>query len=85
MYEPGLKSEYSGGNTICADTGILPNRLDTYMQENVLDPMGVTSSTYRQPVARIRKIPCNRLPRQWRNHQGKYHIYPEQAAAGFVD
>ncbi|HNP20904.1 MAG TPA: serine hydrolase domain-containing protein [Panacibacter sp.] len=86
MYEPGLKSEYSGGGITISQLilqDITKQAYDTYMQENVLDPMGMTSSTYRQPVAKDKE---KYLATGYRDNgeaiKGKYHIYPEQAAAG---
>jgi CubicO group peptidase (beta-lactamase class C family) len=53
MYEPGVKSEYSGGGTtitmmIVQDVTHEP--YDRYMKEKVLDPLGMSSSFYTQPA-----------------------------------
>ena len=56
---------------------------EKYMWNNVLKPMGMLNSTYSQP-------PLNKKPEQLatgykankKEIEGKYHIYPEQAAAG---
>jgi len=86
MYEPSLKYEYSGGGTtisqlIIQDVTGLP--YDVYMWENVLKPMGMDYSTYTQPPPSSKQ---NLLATGYYNDgkavKGKYHIYPEQAAAG---
>lgn len=86
MYEPSLKSEYSGGGItisqlILQDVTGLP--YDTYMWSNVLKPMGMSNSFYAQPPPADKE---NLLATGYYNDgaavKGKYHIYPEQAAAG---
>lgn len=85
-FEPGLKTQYSGGGTtisqlIVMDITHLP--YEQYMWNSVLKPMGMLNSTYAQP-------PVNKKPEQLatgyrankKEIEGKYHIYPEQAAAG---
>lgn len=86
MYEPGLKFEYSGGGTtisqlIVMDITHVP--YDKYMYDNVLKPLGMTSSTYKQPPVNIKPelISAAYYP-DGKKVPGKYHIYPEQAAAG---
>ena len=86
LYEPGIKYEYSGGGItisqqIIADITHMP--YDKYMDEQILKPMGMTSSTYTQP-------PLNKNPEILATAYfsssavlpGKFHVYPEQAAAG---
>jgi len=86
MYEPGLKFEYSGGGTTIAQLIVMDvthKPYDKYMYDNVLKPLGMTASTYQQP-------PVDKSPRlisaayypNGKEVPGKYHIYPEQAAAG---
>jgi CubicO group peptidase (beta-lactamase class C family) len=86
IYEPSLKSEYSGGGTtisqlIVQDVTGLP--YDVYMWENVLKPLGMENSSYTQPPPAGKQ---NLLATGYYNDgkpvKGKYHIYPEQAAAG---
>jgi CubicO group peptidase (beta-lactamase class C family) len=86
MYAPSLKYQYSGGGTtisqlILQDVTELP--YDTYMRKNVLNPMGMSNSFYTQPP------PANKeglLATGYYNDgtavKTRYHIYPEQAAAG---
>lgn len=85
-YEPSLKYEYSGGGTtisqlIIQDVTGMP--YDEYMRKNVLEPLGMVNSSYTQPPLASKQ---NRLATGYYNDgkavKGKYHIYPEQAAAG---
>jgi CubicO group peptidase (beta-lactamase class C family) len=84
--EPGTKFRYSGGGVTIAQLAIMDIEKKPYpqiAQETVLGPLGMTHSTYRQP-----------LPDDWRKQvasghreggfpvEGKIHIYPEMAAAG---
>ena len=86
MFEPGLRSEYSGGGTTISQQIVMDvtgTSYATYMQQNVLDPMGMTMSSYLQPAAKNNE---KYLATGYRGNEeavkGKYHIYPEQAAAG---
>ncbi len=83
---PGLQVRYSGGGTsvgqqVLTDVTGLP--FPDLMRELVLAPLGMTNSTYEQP-----------LPQAWRGKAatghgvdgtplaGKWQVYPEMAAAG---
>ncbi|PSL34523.1 serine hydrolase domain-containing protein [Chitinophaga ginsengisoli] len=86
MYEPSLKSEYSGGGTTISQLilqDVTGQPYDTYMWNNVLNPMGMNNSFYAQPPPADKE---NLLAKGYYNDgkevKGKYHIYPEQAAAG---
>lgn len=84
--EPGESVGYSGGGytvlqLMIAD--IEQRDFSEIMQEKVLNPLGMTSSTYKNP-----------LPKKYHNRaatghksdgsevMGKWHTYPEMAAAG---
>ncbi len=86
MFEPGLRSEYSGGGITISQlivTDITGGPYATYMQQNVLDPLGMTMSSYMQPTAKSKeKFLATGYRRDRKEVKGKYHIYPEQAAAG---
>ncbi len=84
--QPGTKFRYSGGGTTIAQLAIMDIEKKPYPEiakETVLGPLGMTNSTYSQP-----------LPDDWRKkaasgHKGngnpvagKIHVYPEMAAAG---
>ncbi len=83
---PGLQARYSGGGTLVVQLlleEVLGKPFPDIMQEVVLDPLGLTDSTFAQP-----------LPKPWEARaatahpskgvplRGKYHTYPEMAAAG---
>jgi CubicO group peptidase (beta-lactamase class C family) len=86
LFEPGLRSEYSGGGITVSQlivTNTTGEAYDKYMQEKVLGPLGMTSSSYRQPPSADRQsILATGYKASGRELTGKYHIYPEQAAAG---
>lgn len=83
---PGEGFRYSGGGITIMQlvlTDITGQPFPTIMRESVLDPLGMTRSTYQQP-----------LPSEWRSNaatahhgdghpvDGRFHVYPEMAAAG---
>lgn len=83
---PGSRFRYSGGGITIAQLAIMDIEKKPYPEianETVLGPLGMTNSTYSQP-----------LPDDWRKkaasgHRpggntvvGKIHVYPEMAAAG---
>ncbi len=84
--EPGLRVVYSGGGTTIAQlivTDVTGLPYHEYMQKNVLDPMGMKSSTYRQPPVGIdSSLLATGYKPDGTPVEGKFHIYPEQAAAG---
>ncbi|MGE7774110.1 serine hydrolase domain-containing protein [Chitinophaga sp. NPDC101104] len=86
LFAPGEKLEYSGGGTTVSQlilTTVTGEPYDQFMQREVLDPMGMTSSTYRQPPGPEKaKQLSSGYYRDRKRVPGKYHIYPEQAAAG---
>jgi CubicO group peptidase (beta-lactamase class C family) len=84
LFEPGLKFQYSGGGTTITQlllTGITGKRYEEYMQQEVLKPLGMSNSFFTQPPA----VGTPELATAYTNGKainGKYHVYPEQAAAG---
>jgi CubicO group peptidase (beta-lactamase class C family) len=84
--EPGTSVVYSGGGTtitqlIVTDVTGLPYH--DYMKKNVLDPMGMKASTYMQPpVGTDSSLLATGYKADGTPVKGKFHIYPEQAAAG---
>jgi CubicO group peptidase (beta-lactamase class C family) len=86
MYESGLKFEYSGGGTTISQLIVMDishEQYDKYMYTNVLKPLGMTSSTYEQPPVNIKpELVSTAYYPNGKKVPGKYHIYPEQAAAG---
>jgi len=78
--------KYSGGAVIIeqlALTDVVGKPFPQIMREWVLDPIGMTNSTYEQP------LPPSREKQAARAHGGngrpmdaRWHVYPEMAAAG---
>jgi CubicO group peptidase (beta-lactamase class C family) len=84
--DPGTSFDYSGGGitisqVIMMDVTHVP--YDVFMQKNVLDPLGMTASSYTQPPPAA-KATLLATGYQYDGSEvpGKYHMYPEQAAAG---
>ena len=86
MYAPGLKSEYSGGGIVISQQIVMDithHPYAQYMYEAVLKPLGMTGSTYAQPPTAINpKLLATGYTPDGKELPGKYHTYPEQAAAG---
>jgi len=84
-FEPSLKGKYSGGGTtisqlIVQDITNMP--YDKFMWENVLKPMGMVNSSFTQPPTKNQKQLASGYYVDGKEVKGKFHIYPEQAAAG---
>ena len=84
--QPGTHYRYSGGGYVIAELLAVEAAHEpfaTYMQASVLGPMGMTDSTFEQP-----------LPDAWQSraatatdadgkpYPGGWNVYPEQTAAG---
>jgi len=84
--EPGTKFRYSGGGVTIAQLAIMDIEKKPYPQiakETVLGPLGMSSSTYEQPLPGVTRKKAASGHRQNGNLvDGKIHIYPEMAAAG---
>lgn len=85
-FEPGLKYQYSGGGTTISQLilqDVTGKPYDVFMWKNVLKPMGMKNSFYTQPPSgKKQKFFATAYYNDGREVAGKYHIYPEQAAAG---
>jgi len=85
-FEPGLKYQYSGGGTEVSQLiiqEITKKPYDEFMWETVLKPMGMKNSTYTQPPSEDKqKLLASGYYNDGKAVKGKYHVYPEQAAAG---
>lgn len=85
LFEPGLKFQYSGGGTTISQL-ILENatgeKYEDYMMKNVLIPLGMNNSFFNQPSAKEREYLLATGYNNDKEVKGKYHIYPEKAAAG---
>lgn len=83
---PGSIARYSGGGYTVMQllvTDVTGKPFAQYMSETVLGPIGMSSSTYEQP------LPANRAAQTASGHHadrspvsGRWHVYPEMAAAG---
>jgi len=86
IIEPGSKVEYSGGGVTISQRiveDITNQSYDSYMQKNVLNPLGMNSSFFTQPPKENKKkLLATGYLTNGDEVKGKYHIYPEQAAAG---
>ncbi len=84
--EPGKSVNYSGGGVTISQMIVMDvthQPYDIFMQKNVLDPLGMTSSSFKQPPPQEKeKILATGYKYDGKEVTGKYHIYPEQAAAG---
>jgi len=83
--EPGLKYQYSGGGVMISQLiamDITSQSYAQFMQENILNPIGMTSSFYTQPPPEDRKDDLATGYYLSTPLEGKYLILPEQAAAG---
>src|SRR5215467_7750395 len=84
--EPGTKFRYSGGGVTIAQLAIMDIEKKPYPQiaeDTVLKPVGMTHSTYSQPLpGNVRKQAASGYRSNGKVVDGKIHIYPEMAAAG---
>lgn len=84
LFEPSKRLKYSGGGTTISQLVLMDitgMRYEEYMKKEVLDPIGMSNSFYNQPPPAGAK----NLATAYNSGvavKGKYHIYPEQAAAG---
>lgn len=84
--EPGTKFRYSGGGytimeKVVEDVSGMP--LEKYMAKYILQPMGLTNSTYAQPLPKKYHTQASAAyNRKGKIVKGLWHNYPEQAAAG---
>jgi CubicO group peptidase (beta-lactamase class C family) len=85
QFEPDHKVQYSGGGTTISQLitmDVTGQPYDTYMRENVLKPLGMTSSFYKQPGKdNTPSLLATGYKGNGEEVTGKYHVYPEQAAA----
>jgi CubicO group peptidase (beta-lactamase class C family) len=84
--EPGTRFRYSGGGTTIAQLMLTDTERKPFPEiarETVLAPLGMTDSTYEQPLppARARRAAAGHHA-DGRPVPGKFHVYPEMAAAG---
>lgn len=83
---PGLAFSYSGGGTMITEQMIMDITglpYDRYMQEQVLQPIGMTHSFYTQPPPpALQHLLATGYDAEGNTMRGKYPILAEQAAGG---
>lgn len=84
--EPGTQYRYSGGGYTIAQlalTDVIGKPFPDLMRQLVLEPAGMTSSTYAQPLPPEKlRLAAAGYRRDGTAIPGKRHTYPEMAAAG---
>jgi CubicO group peptidase (beta-lactamase class C family) len=84
--EPGTKSRYSGGGYLVAQQlmmDVAARPFPELMRKLVLEPAGMTSSTFEQPLLQNRRAQAAAGHRSdGKPIAGQWHVYPEMAAAG---
>ncbi len=84
MYAPGIRAEYSGGGITISQlivTDITHQNYADYMQKTVLQPLGMTLSTFALPPLQRKVTLASGYNDQGKRKDGRYHLYPEMAAA----
>ena len=83
---PGIQFHYSGGGTTVGQqlvSDVLGKPFPALMRWLVLDPLGMVDSTYEQPLPPDKvRVAASAHPWKGRLLPGRWHIYPEMAAAG---
>ena len=83
---PGTKSVYSGGGVTIEQllmTDVTGKQFPALMRELVLDKIGMSDSSYEQPLPAARAaMTAGGAHGDGRAVHGKWHVYPEMAAAG---
>jgi CubicO group peptidase (beta-lactamase class C family) len=85
-FVPGTKFRYSGGGITIEQTlmmDVTGKAFPVLMKELVLDKIGMSDSSYEQPLpAEWQKRTPTGTYRDGKLVHGKWHVYPEMAAAG---
>ena len=85
-FAPGKRMQYSGGGTTVTQlilTTVTGQPYDQFLQKEVLDPMGMAGSFYtKAPPAGKKPLLATAYHEDGEAVKGKYHVYPEMAAAG---
>ncbi|MGE8427346.1 MAG: serine hydrolase [Sphingobacterium sp.] len=83
---PGSNFRYSGGGYTVLQQMLVDIEGKDYssiMEEKVLAPLGMKNSTFAQPLPESKKqFAATAYIVDGKKVEGRYHIYPEQAAAG---
>jgi len=83
---PGTRVRYAGGGTTVGQlllADLLQKPFPQIMRDVLLRPLGMQNSTYEQPLPKaLHKHAATAHPWRYRTVNGKWHVYPEMAAAG---
>ncbi len=83
---PGSEWRYSGGGYTVMQQMVIDvtgKPFPEFMQETVLKPLGLTNSTYEQPLPQnLRALAATGYYANGKAVDGRWHVYPEMAAAG---
>lgn len=86
IFTPGSRQQYSGGGITVEQllmTEATGRAFPDLMQETVLGPLGMKASTYEQPLSNARAaLAAAGTGMDGKAVGGRWHIYPEMAAAG---
>lgn len=85
-FVPGTKMRYSGGGVTIEQQlmiDVTGKPFPQFMRETVLSKVGMTDSTYEQPLPAARAaLTATGTEADGMSVEGRWHIYPEMAAAG---
>lgn len=84
LFAAGTKFKYSGGGTTITQQMLMDitgQDYASFMEKEVLKPLGMMHSSYRQPPTDTAELATGYYE-DGKPVKGKYHVYPEQAAAG---
>lgn len=84
LFAAGTKFKYSGGGTTISQQLLMDVTGQDYagfMEKEVLKPLGMFHSSYQQPPSDTADLATGYYG-DGKPVKGKYHVYPEQAAAG---
>ena len=86
QFEPGIRFQYSGGGTTILQMMVMDitkQPYDEFMWQQVLKPMRMMMSSYAKlPSAQKKPFLSTGYRADGKEVETKYHVYPEQAAAG---
>ncbi|MFW0717412.1 serine hydrolase domain-containing protein [Pedobacter sp. N23S346] len=85
VFEPDLKYKYSGGGTVISQLiieDVSGKKYADYMKRNILRPIGMQNSFYTNTTLKSKLKLLATGYNGNKEVEMKYHIYPEQAAAG---
>lgn len=84
--QPGAQFRYSGGGYVIAEQLALDATHEpfaTYVRQSVLEPLGMTDSTFEQPLPQgLWSHAAIATDSKGLPYPGDWHVYPEQTAAG---